>query len=78
MKSANCIIVEEGLPPNFQAVPPLCRPLFAFLDNGSQKSLSRKAFLDKPRPAGRPASGRLSRTDVGGALVVSGAKKRSI
>ena len=54
------------------------RLVTAFLDNGSQKSLSRKAFLDKPRPAGRPASGRLSRTDVGGALVVSGAKKRSI
>ena len=33
--------------------PHLCRILIAFPGNGSQKSLPRKAFLGKPRPAGR-------------------------
>ena len=57
------------------------RLLIAFLGNGSQESLPRKAFLGKPRPAGRPArhpaGGQSSRTVVGGARVVSGAEKKA-
>ena len=57
------------------------RLLIAFLVNESQKSLPRKVFLGKPRPAGRlpgrPAGGRSSRTLVGGARVVSGAGKKA-
>ena len=61
--------------------PPINRQLIAFLGNGSQKSLPRKAFLGKPRPdgrpAGHPAGGRSSRTGVSGAHVVNGAEKKA-
>ena len=61
-----------------KAVTPLsCRLLTALLGNGSQKSLPSNPLLGKPRPAGRPAGGRSSRTVVGGARVVSGAEKKA-
>ena len=53
------------------------RLLTALLGNGSQKSLPSNPLLGKPRPAGRPAGGRSSRTVVGGARGVSGAEKKN-
>ena len=40
------------------------RLLIAFLGNGSQKSLPRKAFLGKPRPAGRLLAKKTKRCEV--------------
>ena len=71
-------VAATTMPVIIARIVTLSRLLTALLGNESQKSLPSNPLLGKPRPAGRPAGGRSSRTVAGGARGVSGAEKKII